>query len=68
MMFLLLLINSMHIVGQLCSQLCCSCPVLCSNCGHEDVQWVSETYVHHNNHSYVDELVFLLIKYLKGTI
>ena len=45
------------------------CPVLCSNCGHEDVQWVLETYyVHYNNNGHIDELVFLLIMYLKGSV
>ena len=52
-----------HIAGQLCSQLCYSCPVSCSNCGHEGVQWVLETfYVHYDNHGHVNELVSLLIK------
>ena len=59
----------MHIAGQLYSQLWCFCPVLCSNCGHEDVQWVLETYcVHYDNYGYIDELVFLLMMYLKGTV
>ena len=59
----------MHIAGQLYSQLRCFCPVLCSNCGHEDVQLVLETYyMHFDNYGHIDELVFLLIKYLKGTM
>ena len=57
------------IAAQLYSKLCCFCPVLCSNCGHEGVQLVLETYyVHYDNHGHVDKLVFLLIKYLKRTI
>ena len=71
MMFKLLLINPMSSAysGQLYSQLQCLCPVLCSNCGHEDVQLVLETYyLHYNNHGHIDELVFLLIMYLKGTV
>ena len=71
MMSLLLLINQchLHIAGQLYSQLRCFCPVLCSNCGHEDVQRVLETYYeHYNNYGHIDELVFLLIMYLKGTV
>ena len=45
------------------------CPVLCSNCGHEDVQWVLETYyVHYDNYGHIDELVFLLMMYLKGAL
>ena len=45
------------------------CPVLCSKCGHEDVQWVLETYyVHYDNYGHIDEMVFLVIMYLKGTV
>ena len=74
MMFLLLLINPMSsayccIYISAYSQLRCLCPVLCSNSGHEDVQWVLEKYyVHYNNYGHIDELVFLLIMYLKGTV
>ena len=43
------------------------CPILCSNCGHEDVQWVLETYyVHYDNYGHIDELVSLLIMYHQG--
>ena len=51
------------------SQLWCFCPILCSNCGHEDAQWVLEThYVHYDNYDHIDELVFLLIMNRKGTV
>ena len=71
MMFLLLLINPMSSAYccQLYSQLWCFCPVLCNNCGHENVQWLLETYyVHYYNYGHIDELIFLLIMYLKGTM
>ena len=45
------------------------CPVLCSNCCHEGVQWALETYyVHYDNYGLVDELVFLVMKYLEGSM
>ena len=69
LLLLLIIQCHLHIAGQLYSQFCCFCPDLCSNCGHEDVQWVLETYyVHYDNHGHIDELEFLLIKYLKGTM
>ena len=67
--FLLLRIKQchLHIAGQKYCQLCCFCPALCSNCCHEDVQLVLDTCnVHHYNHGHVDEVVFWMMKHLRG--
>ena len=59
----------LYIAGQLYCQLRCFCHVLCSHCGHEDVQWVLETYyLLNDNYGHIDGLVFLLMMYLRGTV